>query len=250
MNVDYYLKRIGLSNTPIPNLQYLTQLQKAHLFNVPFENLDIHLGNKIKLDLENFYNKIVNRNRGGFCYELNGLFAELLINLGFNVRRISAKIFSAKNGYGKEFDHLTLLVKINNDEYLTDVGFGEFIFSPLKFELSTEQNDNGNKFYFDRYDREYFRINKIEEGEIIPQFIFKNIDRKLTEFNYMCSFHQLSSESHFTQKKVITLPIRNGRITLTNDKLKITDQGIIKETEIMDKNEFDKYLHQYFKIMV
>ena len=85
-------------------------MHRAHLLAVPFENLDIHLGRPISLDQDALFGKIVTRRRGGFCYELNGLFALLLRELGFEVTLLSAGVARADGGFGPEFDHLTLLV--------------------------------------------------------------------------------------------------------------------------------------------
>jgi len=250
MDIQKYLNRIGIKGKSNPTLAFLQKLQKAHLLNIPFENLDIHYGNKIELNADKLFKKVVINNRGGFCYELNGLFYELLNSLEFNVKRISAKVYNKDNGYGKEFDHLVLIVNINSIEYLADVGFGEFSLAPLKFELQILQHDKRGKFFFDRYDEKYFRINRKENNQTIPQYIFKTEGRKLQEFNSMCKYHQSSKESHFTQKKVITLPTENGRITLNDDKLKITENGISKESDFESEKEFEKNLWEYFKIKI
>ena len=105
MNVQKYLERIGIVEISEPSINFLKQLQAAHLLNIPFENLDIHYGNEIILDISKLYEKIVINGRGGFCYELNGLFCELLILLGFKVRRISANVHNKEKGYGKDNDH-------------------------------------------------------------------------------------------------------------------------------------------------
>jgi len=78
MNIDAYLKRINYRGSLDPTTQTLQQLQVAHLLTVPFENLSIHLAEPIILDGDALFEKIVVRRRGGFCYELNGLFAALL----------------------------------------------------------------------------------------------------------------------------------------------------------------------------
>ena len=78
LDVERYLQRIDYSGPTVPTLETLSALHQAHLLAVPFENLDIHLGRAIVLDEEALYDKIVERRRGGFCYELNGLFAALL----------------------------------------------------------------------------------------------------------------------------------------------------------------------------
>ncbi|MGH9603726.1 MAG: arylamine N-acetyltransferase family protein, partial [Terriglobales bacterium] len=82
MDTSAYLARIGSLPPLSPDPQSLSQLQLAHLMAVPFENLDVHLGREISLDEELFFDKVVRRRRGGFCYELNGLFAALLRQLG------------------------------------------------------------------------------------------------------------------------------------------------------------------------
>ena len=77
--------------------------------SIPFENLDIHNNVPIKLSIEKIFDKVVNQNRGGLCYELNGLFYELLNAIGFDVKIISARVFNQDNGYGKEYDHLAII---------------------------------------------------------------------------------------------------------------------------------------------
>ncbi|MEP6788502.1 MAG: arylamine N-acetyltransferase, partial [Acidobacteriota bacterium] len=85
MNRDEYLSRIEVDVSVVrPDVETLRLLQLQHLLHVPFENLDIHWKRPIVLDTDRFYEKIVINGRGGFCYELNGLFNELLIAIGFH----------------------------------------------------------------------------------------------------------------------------------------------------------------------
>ena len=93
------------------------------MLTVPFENLDISLGREIVLDPERFVEKIVGQRRGGFCYELNGAFATLLAAAGFRVTLLSARVSNEEGIAGKEFDHLTLRIDLE-DAWLADVGFG------------------------------------------------------------------------------------------------------------------------------
>ncbi len=92
MDVKKYLDRINFHSEIKPDIETLQLLHKNHLLNIPFENLDIHSGRKIILEKEKLLNKIVNEERGGFCYELNGAFYELLISIGYKVKRISAGV--------------------------------------------------------------------------------------------------------------------------------------------------------------
>jgi len=120
------LTRIGFLGEVRHGLSTLQRLQKAHLLHVRFENLDIHWGNPIKLDIEKIFHKVVARNRGGFCYELNGLFYVLLQSLDFQLKRISARVYSEEKRLGEEYDHLAIIAHLSEMDYLVDVGFGEF----------------------------------------------------------------------------------------------------------------------------
>src|SRR5438128_11461527 len=104
MHIKPYLQRINYGGSLEPDIQTLSALQETHLLTVPFENLDISLGREIKLDEAALYHKIVEQQRGGFCYELNGLFASLLRTLGFKVTMLSAGVAHAEGGFGPEFE--------------------------------------------------------------------------------------------------------------------------------------------------
>ena len=83
MNLHQYLQRIDYKGSLKPSLKTLANLQKQHLLHIPFENLDIAAGVPIELDINRIYKKVIMNKRGGFCYELNRLFCELLTQLGF-----------------------------------------------------------------------------------------------------------------------------------------------------------------------
>src|SRR6476620_2196832 len=113
LDAQAYLQRIHFSAAldlaaPQPSSRLLGALHQAHLLLVPFENLSIHYGQPILLEERALYDKIVRRRRGGFCYELNGLFAWLLRQLGFTVTLLSARVAQADGDFSPEFDHLTL----------------------------------------------------------------------------------------------------------------------------------------------
>src|ERR1035438_798540 len=108
MDVESYLRRIEDDGPRQPSSATLRGLHRQHLFTVPFENLDIALKTPIWLDLALLYDKIVRRRRGGFCYELNGLFCGLLIALGFRVQMLSARVRRDDGGFGPAFDHMLL----------------------------------------------------------------------------------------------------------------------------------------------
>lgn len=251
MNETYlnnYLERIHLQEKITPNLDALKLLQKSHLLNIPFENLDIHNGTPITIDVEKFYNKIVENKRGGFCYELNGLFNELLRTLGFNACIVSARVFNTDGKYGNEFDHLAIIVLLDNEKWLTDVGFGEFAFSPLKIDSGIEQEDERGIFRIYRYNEEYYVVQKKTSPGWKSEYLFSLKPRTLSEFSGMCRYHQTSAKSSFTQKKMCSIATPTGRITLTDNNLKITINNELKETAVSNKKQFYELLKNYFDI--
>ncbi len=126
MDVDKYLERINYKGPLLPDLKTLQGLHLAHLQSVPFENLDIRLKRTLRITEEAIWDKIVVNKRGGFCYELNGLFAWLLKQIGFDVTYLNARVFDREGNLGMDFDHLALLVQAPGqpERWLADVGFG------------------------------------------------------------------------------------------------------------------------------
>jgi N-hydroxyarylamine O-acetyltransferase len=247
--INRYFNRIKFEGKSKNDLATLRILQKLHLLHIPFENLDIHLHCPIIPDVEKFYDKIINRQRGGFCYELNGLFNQLLVAIGFKTNLISARVFNAAGGYGNEFDHLVILVELRNKKYLTDVGFGEFSLAPLRFETGIHQKDKRGIFKIERFDENYFVAQKKnEEDSWNNEYLFSEIPRSLDEFTGMCNYHQHSPESHFTQKMLCSIATLSGRITLTREALKVTNKKGMIEKVINSQTEFENNLKKYFGI--
>lgn len=248
MNQKAYLDRINYRGDLGLTLEVLNGLQKSHLLSVPFENLDIHSHRTIELDIAKIYEKIVERNRGGFCYELNGLFFELLKSLGFTVKKVSARAYDQAKGFGPEYDHLAVIVRINDTDYLTDVGFGEFIFHPLKIEINEAQLDERGEFRLEKYDDSYLQVRQKVEDKWSPVYIFSLTEREFSEYQVMCSYHQTSAESHFTQKRMCSMPNEGGRVTLAGDRIKISDKSGVRNIIIKDEADFSKRIWEYFKV--
>lgn len=249
MNVEKYLARIGMDSTgAVPDYAHLKLLQRQHLLNVPFENLDIHWDIPIRLDIASFYRKIIDGNRGGFCYELNGLFNELLRELGFKTRLLSARVADREKNFSPEFDHAAILVIIGEMQYIADVGFGAFSAEPLQFVPDLEQQDAAGVFVIRRCDREYFEVARQEDSGWKSEYMFKPLGHDLSEFCERCLWQQTSPQSHFTQKRVCSLMTLNGRKTLTDDKFILTEGDERTETPIVSENEFESVLLSQFGI--
>jgi N-hydroxyarylamine O-acetyltransferase len=152
MNVDAYLERIGYSGPVRRDLATLTALHRAHLRAIPYENLDVQLGRPVTIEREPIFEKIVVNRRGGWCYEMNGLFGWALGELGFKVMRGAGSVMREVRG-GAEPNHLVLKVDLAEGVYLADVGFGDGPRDPIRvvpgpfvshgFEFALSQQDGG-----------------------------------------------------------------------------------------------------------
>jgi N-hydroxyarylamine O-acetyltransferase len=242
-----YLERIGYSGPQTPTTETLRLIHRAHLFTVPFENLDIALGRKIECDENAAVRKIVERKRGGFCYEMNGAFAALLRELGFGVTLLSARVARENGGEGPEFDHLTLRVDLD-EPWLADVGFGDSFLEPLLLEPEREQKDGGRVFRLCEREN-VVTLEMREEGKDWKrQYSFTQEPRTLGDFADMCRYHQTSPESHFTQKRICTLATSDGRVTLADYKLIVTRNGNREERLLGSEDEWRAALKQHFEV--
>lgn len=247
IDVDSYLRRLRIQKEP-PSLAYLKKLHKAHLLHIPFENLDIHYRNKIVLDYKDVFHKLITMQRGGFCYELNGLFYHLLYHLGYEAHLISAQTRKG-DGYSKDYDHMAIIVSMENENWLVDVGFGESFQFPKKVELNTVQMDYTDywKLVIDADDL-YVLQQSRDYSVFYSKYRFNLEEKQPIQFIEMCEYHQTSPDSHFTGQKMITKLTENGRVTLTERKLKVIALGEATETEIMNEDEFLSKLRHHFSI--
>jgi N-hydroxyarylamine O-acetyltransferase len=163
--------------------------------------------------------KVVDRRRGGFCYELNGLFGLALAALGYETTYLGARVFQPE-GLGPPFDHLALRVDCP-EPWLVDVGFGRHAEHPLRLDLRTDQGDPDGTF----------RLVDTDEGDLDvwrdgrPQYRAELRPRALLDCEATCWWHQTSPRSHFTQSTVCSLLTETGRVTLSDGLLIRTVDG-------------------------
>lgn len=248
-DVQSYLARVGYKGPTSPTLETLRAIHYAHLLTVPFENLDIALGQKIVLDEDLFIRKITERRRGGFCYELNGAFAALLQALGFRVTLLSARVARRDGGESPEFDHLTLRVDLD-EAWLADVGFGESFLEPLRIKPGVEQTDRAGTFRTVERDERLLLEKKQTDGSWKRQYSFTFQSRRLQEFAGMCQYHQRSPQSHFTQNKICSRATPEGRITLAGMKLIVTRNGERGERLLKSEDEWRDTLRERFDVVL
>ncbi|MDH2425599.1 arylamine N-acetyltransferase [Sphaerisporangium sp. TRM90804] len=243
--VDAYLARIGAARPEAADFEGLCELQRAHLYAVPFENLSIHLGEPIVLEEAALVEKIVDRRRGGFCYELNGAFGALLTALGYRVTLLSARVFN-EDRVGVPFDHLALRVDLDGP-LLADVGFGMFSERPLRLDAVGEQRDPNGVFRLIRHG---------DHGEVDvflddrPEYRLDTRPYQLRDFRPTCWWQQTSPESHFSRSLTCSLPTESGRVTLSGTRLIHTVDGERRERVVEGDRDLLEAYRRYFGIVL
>ena len=246
MDVNAYLKRINYDGPLDVSAETLRKLHLAHLYSVPFENLSIHGGEPIVLEDEALFSKIVERRRGGFCYEANGLFAALLRAVGFEVQMLSAEVARGNGEFSPPFDHMALLVKLE-ERWLADVGFGDSFIEPLLLDTTTEQIQGDESFRI--VTEEPYRVLVRRVGEDWKQqFRFTLEPHEYGDYAEMCRFHQTSPESHFTQNRICSRATPEGRITLSGMRFIVTTKQEREERVLGSAKEYDEVLRERFDV--
>ena len=251
MNVDTYLERINYNGSREVNAETLRALQVAHLMRVPFENLSIHSGEPIVLDEDALYTKIVDQRRGGFCYECNGLFAGLLRALGFDVTMLAAGVARADGSFGPIFDHMTLMVTLN-ERWLVDVGFGESFLEPLLLDTRADQQLGTRSFRLIEEDDHLVLMRRNDGEDWQPQYRFALQPYTFPDYEEMCHFHQTSPDSHFTKGLICSRATEDGRITLSDMRFITTfgPQRLRDEQILTSREEYHRILRDQFGVVM
>lgn len=251
MKLQEYLQRIGYTPMISANLKTLRGVQFTHMLTVPFENLDIGVNRPIQLDENSLWDKLITHNRGGFCYELNGLFAWLLKEIGFEVTYLNARDYHEEdNTFGIDFDHLTLMVRIPNasTRWLVDVGWGDTFTQPLNIDDVNEQAQGLRGYWIEPFKNGYQLWQRNYDDSRERQYFFDLTPHNFPdEYLDACLYHQTSPISIFTQNRIISRLTENGRVSLDNEKLIITSNGKRTIQEVKEEQR-TFLLKKYFNI--
>jgi N-hydroxyarylamine O-acetyltransferase len=253
MDIQTYLSRIKYDKPIKTDLNTLAGLQTAHMLTVPFENLDIGLKRPLKIDEESLWEKIMVRKRGGFCYELNGLFAWLLKEIGFDVTYLNARDYHQEDdSFGIDFDHLVLLVRVPGEStrWLADVGWGDSFTRPLDIDNLNERVQGLRSYWLEPFKGGYQLWQRNYDGNRERQYYFDLTPHSFpTEYEATCLYHQTSPQSIFTQKRIATRLTEDGRISLDDEKLIVTKNG---QREVIPVSEQERaaLLLEHFGIIL
>jgi N-hydroxyarylamine O-acetyltransferase len=245
MNLEAYLKRIDLHGAPLrATLATLNAVQRAHLKAIPYENLDIHLGRELPLGGARAFEKIVVNGRGGWCYEMNALLGWALTEIGFEVQLLSSGVLSSTQN-SSEGDHLVLLVRLGDGDYLADAGFGDGAIEPLPLREGTYKR--GFLEYSMERDSETW-IMRNHAGSNTVGFAFTLQPRALDDFAERCTRLQTSPESGFVRTTVCQRITDTALYTVRGAILTTLTAHKKTESTLENAEEYRTTLRDTFKL--
>ncbi len=247
IDADRYLQRIGYRESVALDLETLEALQRAHLTAIPFENLSVFGQTGVRTDLAWSVPKLLDQERGGWCFELNDAFGALLRTLGFEVKYLGAAVLL--NGPNVVIDHLTLEVQLD-EPWLVDVGFGESFIRPLALNRPDIQDGGSGRFQF-LASPQGTTLARLDDDIPTAQYRFKRVAHQLTDFDQASQRLQSDPTSPFRDKPFSTRLLDGGpdRVTLLRNRLKIDRGGVITE-ELVSPADWPSVLDQWFAMTV
>lgn len=227
-----YFDRIGFKGEAAANIACISEIMRCQLFTVPFENLDVQAGKIVSLVPEEIVAKIVERHRGGYCYEVNGLFAMALQALGIPYQFVAARpmIYPAR----RPRTHMAIVLKADGEEWLCDLGFGSYgIRAPMRLNsVDTEIKQDFDTFMLSKTNGREYLLKALVEGGWANQYAFDLSEQEWIDFlpaNYLNSTHP---DAIFVQKLLVVLHNPEGRDILLDDMLKTVFQGRVEKRAI------------------
>lgn len=249
-NLAHYLQLLGFEAPPAPTLDTLRQLQLRHTGVFPFENLATLAGEPVLIDLPSIERKLLQEQRGGYCFELNHIFFVLLQELGFDVQGITGRVVMGQpEGAWTARTHRLSLVHLDGVRYITDVGFGGMVpTAPLLLDSRAEQPTFHEPYRIDEHEDGYTLRAKVGD-EWRPMYIFdlqRQEDVDYAVGNWYVSTHP---DSSFSRQLMVARTGDGWRRTLNNGSFAIHRTGHASERhEVADVAELIDLLQLEFGI--
>ena len=250
LNIDAYLERVRYTPKTSLDKETLFGLHKAHTLNIPFENFDVYFHRSVNLDPSHLFNKIVTRGRGGYCFEMNGLFSAVLEALGFKVRPLLARVYINLKKQFSAKTHQVLVVEASGERWLADVGFGkDGLIEPLLLDSREEQPQYSRTFRLNHDPGGGYTLDfQAPDTPYCRQYAFNLEACSKADYlmsNYFTSTHP---DSPFVNHLMCTMPNPEGRISLTDEHLKIDSPSGTKVIPVRGEADFQKKLMTHFRI--
>jgi N-hydroxyarylamine O-acetyltransferase len=194
VDLQAYFDRVGFEGAARPDAATLIALHRAHLLAIAYENLDVQFGRALTIAPAEAFEKIVTRGRGGWCYEMNGLFGAVLEAIGFRVTRLAGAVRRDLQGEAMVGNHLVL--KIDLDEpWIADVGFGDGALEPFPL-CEGAIRAGGFDYRLERLDDRWWRFHNHAFGGA-ANFDFTEQAADPERLSAQCQWLQSSPESPF-----------------------------------------------------
>lgn len=246
LDLDAYFERVQYRGGTDAGEDTLRELHLAHTLGVPFENLDVFYGRPVLLDEASLFRKLVGERRGGYCFEMNGLFSLVLRKMGFRVRDLLARVI-LDDGRCTTRTHQVILVEAGGRRYLADVGFGnDGILAPLLLEERTEQRQFSHTYRLTNHTPLGHLLQKREGDRFHPLYAFTLEECLPDDFLMANHFTATFPGSFFLTMRMCTRPTRDGRVTLTDGRFKVVKGGEVIEKTLADESEFNALAREHF----
>ncbi|MFD4318631.1 arylamine N-acetyltransferase [Streptomyces sp. NPDC058548] len=252
LDLDAYLARIGYEaerdGELSPDLRTLTALHRAHVRAVPFENLDVALGRSVPLDLKSLQAKLVERRRGGYCYEQNSLFAAVLERIGFTVSGRGARNRS-RGAALPPVTHALLVVAIEGEQWLADVGFGwQGPLEPVPLRDGARVEQSGWTFGMAVEDEGIHVLRSLRPQGWTDLYAFAPQTLYPGDFTVMNHYSSSHPQSRFLGQVVAQWPGADERRALVRDTLSTMRTDGFVEERAVPVNELIATLESLFGI--
>ncbi len=238
-NLSDYLSRIGYEGEVYNDIATLTQLMQRQLRTIVFENTEVQAGRIPSLVPEDIVEKVIVNRRGGYCYEINGVFAMALTAIGFEWYFAGARSMLYPTRRPKT--HMVLIVRVEGNDYLCDTGFGGYALRAPMVINEGEVTQDGDHFRIEILDGEYVLVAMVQ-GEWQRLYGFALQPQEWIEFSLANYFNATSPDTVFTQKKLAILQTPNGRKILVDNQLKLIEEGKLDVLEV----DYETALKEYF----
>jgi len=246
--INAYLQRIGFTSTPRLDFETLYALQRKHLQTIPYENIDILRGIPISLDIDDIFEKIVIRGRGGYCFELNALFAWLLRDLGFEVTDYFARFLLNEPEIPMRRHHV-LGVSFHGERYLCDVGVGLVIpRMPIKLAAGTISEQNGECYKLEKEDFLGYVLYELKSEGWRPLYSFTEEAQIKADYMVTSFYCENHPDSIFRAGNMIHIFTENGRKSIADLELRIFSPEGVEVIDITTKEAYEKLLKLHFGI--
>lgn len=233
-NTDDYLRRLNLSQEISVNFESLKLIHHAQHITIPFENFDICLGRNIPLDPESIVQKLVHQQRGGYCFELNGLLLMALNAFNFEVRPLLARVHLSGEPGGRS--HQLVLVTIDQQHWIADAGFGAET-PPIPIPLTYNEPVTFENRTYRLIDTELFGYMLQSKQDHTWKNLYSFDLNQVFDIDIKFGNHFTSShpDSFFVKARMAALPIKEGMLTLHNYRIKKVING--KEEVLLLKDD-------------